>query len=188
MLIGLCGAAGAGKNAVAEILRDRRGFTGLSFAGPIYRAVAAVTGLSVEQLADRTQKERPIEGLGKSPRELLQTLGTEWGRDMVRSDIWIVIAMRQAEAIRRLGGKVAVSDVRFQNEAEAIRAAGGVVWQVARPVAVLAGAAVEHASEAGLPAELVDTVIDNSGSLDDLVETVEDAFSRLSAGTMAVAS
>lgn len=188
MLIGLCGAASAGKSAVAEILRDRRGFTGLSFAGPIYRAVAAVTGMTVEQLADRSQKERPIEWLGKSPRELLQTLGTEWGRDTVRSDIWVVIAMRQAAAIRQIGGKVAIADVRFENEAQAIREAGGVVWRVERPQAGLAGAAAEHSSEAGLPPCLVDAVIDNSGSLDGLVEAVEAAFTSLSAGTMAVAS
>lgn len=188
MLIGLCGAAGAGKNAVAEILRDRRNFTGLSFAAPIYRAVSAIVGLSVEELARRDRKERPIGWLGKSPRELLQTLGTQWGRQMVAEDIWVRLAISQARELRSIGGRVAITDVRFENEARAIRGDGGVIWRVTRPVAVLDAQAAQHASEAGIPDDLVDDEVVNDGGLYDLAAAVEAAFARLPAGTMVVAS
>ena len=44
-------------------------------------------------------------------------------------------------------GGVVFSDVRFINEVDAIRAAGGMVWKIERPEAGLAGTAGQHASE-----------------------------------------
>ena len=182
MIIGLCGAAGSGKNAVASILRRNHSFGVIAFADPIYDAVAAITGMHRRELEDRTIKERVIPWLGKSPRELLQTLGTEWGRNTVRDDIWIQRAMRAARDYRR----VAICDCRFANEAEAIRRAGGFVWQVRRQAAGLAGSAGRHASEAGIPDDLVDLRIDNDGSLADLEMAVNAARDTLHVATIQV--
>ena len=184
MIIGLCGLAGSGKDEVAAILSRRHGFAYISFAGPIYQAVSEITGLAPAQLKDRGLKEQPIPWLGKSPRELLQTLGTEWGRQMVRDDIWIKLAMRRAAEYER----VAITDVRFANEAEAIRHAGGQVWLVERPGAGLAGAAGGHSSEAGIPDHLVHQVVRNIGTLDDLEEAVNAAFQSLPCVTMGVST
>jgi hypothetical protein len=184
MIIGLCGLAGSGKDEVAAILSRRHGFAYISFAGPIYQAVSEITGLAPAQLKDRGLKEQPIPWLGKSPRELLQTLGTEWGRQMVNQDIWIKLAMRRAAEYER----VAITDVRFENEAEAIRHAGGQVWQVERPGAGLAGAAGGHSSEAGIPGHLVHQVVRNIGTLDDLEEAVNAAFHSLPCVTMGVST
>ena len=180
MIIGLCGLAGSGKDEVAAILSRRWRFAAISFAGPIYKAVSEITGLSPAQMKDREAKERPIPWLGKSPRELLQTLGTEWGRQMVRDDIWVQIALRRVEEHQREGWNVAITDVRFANEAEAILAAGGQVWRVERPGAGLGGEAGWHQSEAGIPDHLVSQVIRNDGTLADLEATVDAAcHSRL---------
>jgi hypothetical protein len=184
MIIGLCGLAGSGKDEVAAILSRRHGFAYISFAGPIYQAVSEITGLAPAQLKDRGLKEQPIPWLGKSPRELLQTLGTEWGRQMVRDDIWIKLAMRRAAEYER----VVITDVRFENEAEAIRHAGGQVWLVERPGAGLAGAAGGHSSEAGIPDHLVHQVVRNIGTLDDLDEAVNAAFHSLPCVTMGVST
>jgi len=184
MIIGLCGLAGSGKDEVSAILSRRHRFAAISFAGPIYKAVSEITGLSPAQLKHREAKEQPIAWLGKSPRELLQTLGTEWGREMVRDDIWIRIAMRRAAEYTH----VAVTDVRFTNEAEAIVDAGGQVWRVERPGAGLGGAAGEHASEAGIPDHLVNQVIRNVGTLDDLEEAVDAACHSLPCVTIGVST
>jgi len=188
MIIGLCGLAGSGKDSVSAILSRRHGFAAISFAGPIYRAVSEITGLPPARLKDRDQKERPIPWIGKSPRELLQTLGTEWGRNMVREDIWVRIAMWRASEHEREGRHVAITDVRFANEAEAIRHAGGYVWRVERPGAGLAGAAGGHSSELGIPDRLVNQVVRNAGSLDDLEEAVNSAFHSLPLATMEVST
>ena len=182
MIVGLCGPAGCGKNSVAEILRTKHGWIEFGFADPVYAAVASILRVDVAWLRDRGNKEKPIDWLGKSPRELLQTLGTEWGRNTIRDDIWVQIAMRQAQAalkyLRGAGG-VAITDVRFANEAAAIHEAGGVIWRVSRRQSCLTDAAASHSSEAGIPADMIDDVLDNNGSLTALRSTVDAALKRL---------
>jgi len=171
MLIGLCGAAGAGKNSVAELLTDSDGctFMQMAFADPLYQCVSTITGLPVAKLKDRVVKEAVIPWLGKSPRQMLQSLGTEWGRGMVHDEIWIRIAMEHASQHLTVGRCVVITDVRFDNEAQAIVNAGGEVWQVDRPGwRCLADDAAKHQSEAGVSDHLIARIIDNSGSLDDL--------------------
>lgn len=166
MLIGLCGAAGAGKNTVAEFLTE---FTQLAFADPLYECVSTITSLPVDRLKDRDVKEAAIPWLGKSPRQMLQSLGTEWGRDTIHSEIWIRITMNRAAREMAAGRSVVITDVRFDNEAQAIAEAGGEVWEVARPGwKCLAADAATHQSEAGISRHLIARTIDNSGSLDDL--------------------
>lgn len=180
MIIGICGAAGAGKGSVASIL-EMRGFATLSFADPLYAAVSAITGLTVAELQDRKTKEEPIDWIGSSPRRLLQSLGTEWGRNMIHPEIWVMATMQRMLA----GGEYCIPDVRFVNEAAAIRARGGVVWRVERPGhALLAGDAAAHASERGIPDEYVDSVITNDGTLADLQAAVDAAFQCLQADIM----
>lgn len=174
MIIGLTGAAGAGKNTVAEILVEEYGFQAISFAGPIYDAVSAITGLPVEYLQDRSKKERPIGWLGSSPRELLQTLGTEWGREMIHENLWIIIALNKVSKITEAGGSVVVTDVRFDNEAIALTLAGGSIWQVNRPCENSCGRKERcHESENGISPELVDVAISNDTTLDYLRERVQ---------------
>jgi hypothetical protein len=166
MLIGLCGPAGAGKNTVAEILTD---FRQIAFADPLYQCISTITGLPVGRLQDRAVKEALIPWLGKSPRQMLQTLGTEWGRGSVHEEIWIRIALERAKPELAAGRGVVITDVRFDNEAKAIIDAGGEVWRVVRPGwRCLDDASASHSSEAGVSDLLVARIIDNSGSLDAL--------------------
>lgn len=171
MLIGLTGAAGAGKGSVAHRLVMHHGFAEIAFADPLYDAVAAITGISVANLKDRAVKEQPIPWIGKSPRELLQLLGTEFGRGMVKESLWIDRAMR------RLVPFTVITDVRFDNEAEAVKARGGVIWEVVRPTkSCLVGASAAHESEAGISREFIDLVLPNTGTLDDLFGAVDAAM------------
>jgi cytidylate kinase len=174
MIIGLCGTAGAGKNTVADVLVEDYGFEAISFAGPIYEAVSVITGLPIEYLQDRKNKERPIGWLGSSPRELLQTLGTEWGREMIHENLWIVIALNKIAQITEGGGNVVVTDVRFDNEATALTLAGGSLWQVNRPCETSCGCKErDHESENGVSPELVDVVITNDSTIHYLRERVQ---------------
>lgn len=164
MIIGLCGAAGAGKGEVARIL-SLRGYATVAFADPLYEAVSAITGLSVAELQDRGRKENALDWISYSPRRLLQSLGTDWGRNMIHPEIWVMAAMRRVLP----GGDYCFTDVRFVNEAAAIKARGGVVWRVDRPCrSTLESAAASHESERGIPPEYLDAVIQNDGTLADL--------------------
>lgn len=171
MLIGLCGPAGAGKNTVAELLidSDRCSFHQLAFAEPLYECISVITGISPAGLQKRSVKETVIPWIGKSPRQMLQSLGTEWGREMIHPEIWIRITMERATPHLAVGRSVVVTDVRFDNEAQAIIDAGGEVWKVARPGwRCLDAGTSGHQSEAGVSEHLIARTIDNSGSLDDL--------------------
>jgi hypothetical protein len=177
MLIGVCGAAGSGKDTVADIL----GFERVAFADPLYEMVSIVTGLTPDEMRDRETKEATIDWLGHSPRQLLQTLGTEWGRDTISQTIWVDAAMRRVRRLLDEGRDVVVTDVRFDNEAAAIKAAGGQVWQIVRGEGCVRGVSMRHASEAGVAATLVDRVIGNWSTIEKLRQTV--AANVLSGGT-----
>jgi hypothetical protein len=155
-IIGIAGRAGAGKNTVAEMIP---GASVVGFADPLYEGLAAMLGVPEDMLRSRRNKEAPLKWLGKSPRELMQTLGTEWGRGMVAQDLWLRIAKQRIETY---GGTIVFSDVRFDNEAEWIRNQGGEVWLVMRDNETHH----THSSEAGISPHLIDRVIDNRGPLD----------------------
>jgi hypothetical protein len=185
VIIGLCGAAGAGKNSVAERLCLEHQFVPLAFADPLYAAVSAITGLTVEQLQDRSLKENALGFIGCSPRRLLQTLGTDWGRNMIHPEIWVMATMRKIEEHTEFN--FCITDVRFANEAAAVKARGGVVWRVIRPgFSTLAGSTASHESERGIPDEYVDGEIVNSGSLLQLSAAVDCAIRGLQNATIEV--
>lgn len=169
-LIGLTGPAGSGKDTVADYLRDRHGFAVMSFAHPVYLGVSAAFGIPIEQLQDRDFKEEEIPWIGKSPRQLLQLFGTEFGRDLVAKDIWLRVAKSKLDEISYICDqasvpcRVVISDVRFDNEAEWVRNLGGVIWHIHRPGVQPVAA---HVSEAGVSFEAGDERLVN----DVLAET-----------------
>ena len=156
-IIGIAGLAGAGKNTVADMIA---GAVVFGFADPLYEGLSAMLGVPEDMLRNRVNKEAPLVWLGKSPRELMQTLGTEWGRGMVAQDLWLRIAEQRIAAAR---GTVVFSDVRFDNEAEWIRNQGGEVWAVLREQETHH----THSSEAGISPRFIDRLIDNRGTLDE---------------------
>jgi len=61
-------------------------------------------------------------GARKGPRErhLLQHLGTEIGRNL-DPGLWLIPALTEARRVLAAGGRVAITDVRFPNEAYAVQ-------------------------------------------------------------------
>jgi hypothetical protein len=143
----------------------------LSFADPLRKFSARIlSSLGYNGLAClRDKKEEKIAELGVSPRQMMQTLGTEWGRSCIHPDLWVMVAAGAVEKKLKRGRNVVIDDVRFPNEAEMIRNLGGELWLVNRPGVVYEG---DHASEGALHSIVPDAVIDNSGSLYQLHQVV----------------
>jgi len=154
MIIGLAGGKGCGKSSVARIMQRKFGYEILSFATPIKEMLKAM-GLRDAELNDPVLKEIKLDEYGKSPREIMQLLGSEFGRVMIADDIWVTALKRKIQP----GTKVVIDDVRFENEARFIRDGGGAVVEVRRTR--LDENADTHVSEAGISKDLIDGIINN---------------------------
>ena len=176
-IIGLTGAAGCGKNTAANFLWCEGQVKEMAFADPLYEAVAAITGVCVGTLKQREFKEATIPWIGKSPRFLLQTLGTEWGRQIVSQSLWIDHLRRRLETAEWWQGverDVCITDVRFDNEAQMIKEMGGEVWRIVRE----GRGCRSHSSEAGVSDRYIDVTIDNSGTKKEFHLHIMDAYRR----------
>ena len=166
ILVGILGVAGSGKTLVSKHLVERHGFTRTRFADPIKRMLKTGLGLTDAQL-DGDQKMVPIPVYGgATPRSLMQTLGTEWGRRLVHGDLWMNAWLHDVAAVE---GAVVVDDVRFPNEAKLIKAMGGTLWRVYRPGLN----SMDHASER-LQRDIVeDMLINNATSIPAMLASVD---------------
>lgn len=176
-LIGLTGPARCGKDTVASTFLNELGYQRLSFAGPIRNFVAEILGIDREGL--ETFKEQTIPGLGAAPelapisaRYMMQTAGTQWGRDMIDPNLWVWSAHRRWKAAGC--PRAIVTDVRFENEAAFIRKYGRLV-HVHRPGQERI-AESSHASEAGVRRLPEDMCFANLGTLEDVREGVLGVF------------
>ena len=194
-LIGLVGFIGSGKGTVGECLVTN-GYHHDSFAAPIKDAASSIFGwnralLEGDTDASRTWREQPDVFWSKqfdrtfTPREALQKLGTEAGRNVFHADLWVSSLLRRTQ-----GKNTVVTDVRFKNEIVAIQKAGGLVVRVKRGsepswygVAQLANSgdpqallAMEqssiHRSEWDWIGCEVDYTLDNSGTLEALSKEI----------------
>lgn len=121
-------------------------------------------------------------------RQLLQEIGTEAGRDIIHPNIWVNALFADYVPFATTAGVKAnfreksnwiITDVRFFNEVQAIKNRGGVVIRVNRKEYVeYQGKIVEafdaHPSETALDDyKDWDYVIDNNGTIEELVEKVK---------------
>lgn len=170
MLIGIAGPKRSGKDTLARALSKTLGLPVDSFAAPLRKFVAELLNCSVATL--ESCKEHPIKWLdGATPRGMMQTVGTEWGRDMVHPDLWVQSLLRRLPA---RGG--IISDVRFENEAREIRLGGGIVIELSRAGT---GSGDAHISERPLPRSLVSATLANDGTPDELLAKALAAMARL---------
>lgn len=136
-----------------------------------------------------------------TPRKLLQLLGTECGRSIIHPNIWVnalfsdydnnfhakKFSVRQGFEEPEYPNWI-ITDVRFPNEAQAIKDRGGIIIRVNREIDttalqkgsvllsdVIKSMSVEHhPSETALDDYKFDYVIDNNGSIEELINRVRD--------------
>jgi hypothetical protein len=161
MIIGLCGAARSGKDTVASMLP----FNTYAFAEPMKEACRVIFGWNDEHLhGELKDVVDPI--FNTSPRHALQTLGTQWGRELVNSNIWLIAAQNKINQSENL----ILTDVRFDNEADLILSNGGIIIRVNRKGLV---GVLDHVSESGISSSKITFELDNNGSLNDLRQLVK---------------
>lgn len=168
MIIGFTGKAGSGKSTAIKFLEECAGerVELVKFAQPLYDLQ--------EQVYSRIESvyQRPKDFV--KDRKLLQWLGTDWGRDTIDQDIWIKIWEAKVKTLNPYS-IIVCDDVRYDNEAEAIKRMGGTLIQlVSHKSSQLAqGGIVAHKSEDGVSPEYVRFIVDNNDTLDEFRSTIE---------------
>lgn len=175
-LIGLTGYARTGKDTVGGFLVSQHGFQRVSFADKL-REVALAADPYVKLSTDPeddyyARLTRVVDAYGwegakahDDVRRLLQRLGTDAGRNILGENVWVDAALQGLDP----DGFYVFTDVRFPNEADAIRDKGGVIWRISRPgYEPING----HASETAMDSYNVDISIVNDRSMEDLAEKV----------------
>lgn len=159
-LIGIHGPARAGKDTLCSYMLDNLDGIWLrsSFADPLKEMLRAI---GVDCSDDK--KAVVSDDYGVTPRHMMQTLGTEWGRHMIDGDIWV-----KAFARLNAGKCVIVPDVRFENEAELVREHGVLIHLVGR-----GGIEGNHVSENAIAFKPGDIVIDNSRDMAWLMSQID---------------
>lgn len=174
-LIGIVGRHRAGKDTAGCAL-IQEGYARVAFADTLKGMMvimlrsAGLNNDDVHRMIEGDQKETPLAVLcGKSARFAMQTLGTEWGRKLIGSDIWIQIALSRAAKLPA----TVITDVRFANEAAAIKRAGGTTIRVVRSHQPLfSDGADGHVSEAGTDLIETDFIVVNNSTIEALQKKV----------------
>jgi hypothetical protein len=168
-VVAFAGRVNSGKTAAAAMIP---GAIAIQWADPLYRGLSAMLDVPEEVLRNRELKESELNfcGIKAVPREMLRTLGTEWGRAMVNPDLWVSLTMSRIGRLSETTScrSFAICGTRFRNEVVAVRAAGGEVWWIDRPGTVRG----EHVSDNSIGPDDCDAVIVNDGTLDTLRDRV----------------
>lgn len=180
------------KTGLMPVPTNKSPFVVKKFAGKLKDIVCLLIGCTREQLEDGTFKTTPLDSTWDdshgidTPRDLLQILGTDCGRDMIHPNIWVnalFVDYRPLDDSKRASmGNVIdysdcpfpcwlITDVRFPNELEALKARNGLSIRVNTN---RAGILSNHESETALDDATFDYVIDNSGTMEELIEMVRE--------------
>lgn len=179
------GKARSGKDTAAGFLVRERAYTRVAFADPLKEMA-----LSVDPLipAGRVIGQRIhvrlsalVRDVGweyakdtyPEVRRILQSIGqTQRDFDV---NYWLRVAERKLDSAKRWNMPVVVTDVRYLNEADMLRARGFRMIQLIRPAwhhNPMNPQAAEHTSETELDGYGADITIYNDGDLDRFRRTV----------------
>lgn len=207
--VGIAGPMGSGKSTVCHKLMSSSWFGNrlhwalntASHAAVLKRMLEAMGVPKMQLYGTQAEKAQSCEVLmGKSARQAMQTLGTEWGRKCIHPKVWLncfnrevrEIAMVEENRCYPLGSPVSClgvlsDDVRFSNEVENIQEQGGIViWLAGRRLPghqkasgfkgwlnKILGRNPVHRSEQDLSKLPGVITIDNSGELAYTVANIE---------------
>lgn len=146
MIIGISGKIGAGKTELARILYTHFEYEPKIFAGKLKDIASVLTGLPIDYMYRREKKDMFLVEWGMTVGELQQKLGTDAVRRGLHENTWVIALMVDYKQ----GEKWSVSDLRFRNEADAIRNRGGILVRIDGSRTGPGGRDPSHISETAL--------------------------------------
>lgn len=151
------------------------------FAGKLKEVASILTGVPASMFESQELKDTDMPSEWQTQefpnmkyRDFLQILGTEAIRNYIHPDAWVNALMCDYLPVHHDHAPNGleypnwiVTDVRFPNEAKAIKAAGGVIVRVNR---ITKKPVNSHPSEVALDNWDFDFIVNNDGDIDDLLE------------------
>ena len=144
----------------------RIGWDQVPFAGKLKQCLGSVLSKDLIAFENIDFKNSQIEWLGMTVRELLQKFGTAI-RNEVCDDFWVKACLKDYNP---KGDDWLIPDLRFKSEAKGIVDLGGITLRVNREGA----GAGNHISEIDLDDYSFDYIINNDGSMEDLLFKVKE--------------
>lgn len=176
-LIGISGKIGAGKDTVAKALQNILTYdTGKhwevkKYAGKLREVASILTGIPADDFENREVKDRWLPQYNMTVREFLQKLGTDAIRNNIHDYAWIIALFNT----RTESDNWIISDMRFKNEARAVKNSHGILLRINRPGSDVG----THPSETDLDGYAFDYVIENDGTIEDLIKKVHEFVEHL---------
>lgn len=183
IVIGICGKAGSGKDTIGRWLQNNHGFEILQFATPIKNATSQLFDININNFYSTELKEKIDPRWNKSPRELMQWLGTDVMRKQVDINFFVKhMQYRLNDIVNIKNRNVVITDVRFDNEAKLILdQPEGSIWHVNADYRLslcnpLQGETRYHETEKGISSHLISRIIENNTSRPALYERLEEIY------------
>jgi hypothetical protein len=171
MLIGISGKKRTGKDTVARMLRASMpddDVVFMAFADHLKSICSVAFDVPIQAYYDQDKKESWRGEFG-TPREQMIKLADAIKREYGHNFFVDFVRHRISETWKEHPGiPIIVTDVRYPAEATMIRDLHGIIMHVDRNT----GEHSDHSSEAGLVREPQDIVLDNNGSIDNLLNLV----------------
>lgn len=189
MIIGISGKKGSGKSTIAEEFKKYNFYLD-SFANTVKDVSNLIFGFDRNKLEglskeDRIWRETPDKKysdlLGKnfSPRDSLILIGSTFGRNQIYENIWIDTVFNRYDFNKNCDKKLLITDVRFPNEYESIKKRKGILIRINRPDFQKNQNQNEIESECSLDEHNFDFVINNDGTLDELIEKIKNIIGKI---------
>jgi len=184
-LIGITGKIGSGKTTATDYLTSL-GYHEYSFAGPL-KQIAEIFHFEFHQLYGTQEQKLEVNAhWNVSGRHFLQKFGTEICRnvlpkvlpEMKLDDTSLWIRLFEIERAKNPDRLYVVSDVRFPDEAQAIKRMGGIIIRLVRP----SPHASSHASETVQDLIEPDVTINNTSTKTHLYRELVRSFTDSSRG------
>ena len=169
-IIGITGLKRSGKDTTAYYLHKKYNYDIFHFAEPLKDMITALLANvdCNDNYFTEYHKEEIIPTINQSYRSLAQTLGTEWGRNMMDNDLWI----RILEFNSQWSNYIVIPDLRFNNEAKWIADNNGIILKIVKDT----GLSDTHASESGIYDNYISHYIYNDSTIDDLYKQIDLIF------------
>tara|TARA_B100001758_G_scaffold247955_1_gene269079 strand:- start:8016 stop:8540 length:525 start_codon:yes stop_codon:yes gene_type:complete len=162
MIIGISGKIGSGKDECGQYLVDNYGFKIIKFATIIKKVAVMMTGESYETQISQEGKQKYLKDWGMTIREFQQLLGTDAVRNGLHNDAWVIATLKDYHPDENW----VVTDTRFENEADKVKALGGTLIRVDRPNNPFPQS--DHPSETSLDNYMFDHYIANDSTISAL--------------------